>query len=108
MAALTEPIVVLVTTATEGEAIHIAEVLVNERLAACVNFRPVQSIYRWQSEVCRDAEYQLMIKTDKALMTAVEAMVMQHHSYELPEIIALPIVAGSDEYLSWLGDQLTP
>lgn len=108
MAASTEPIVVLVTTPSEAEAISLAEMLVNQRLAACVSLRPIQSVYRWQNEVCRDAECQLMIKTDKALMAAVEAAVTQHHSYELPEIIALPIVAGSEEYLSWLGDQLSP
>lgn len=97
--------VIITTCESEGAAKAIAEHLVAQRLAACVQLTPIQSIYRWQDEVCRDPEVQLLIKTHSALFEAVEAAIQTLHSYEVPEIIALPIEQGSGRYLDWLQAQ---
>jgi len=98
-----EPIVVLMTAAGEQEAARIAELLVNQRLAACVQILPeIQSVYIWQGQVQREKELLLLAKTTRANFAALEREVRQIHSYETPEIIALSIVAGSDPYLDWL------
>lgn len=94
--------VVLVTASSETEASAIASALVQERLAACVSLAPIQSVYRWQGEVQQETEWQLMIKTDLTQFTALAERVQQLHSYEVPEIIALPIVAGTETYLNWV------
>lgn len=94
--------VVLVTTSSETEAKKIASTLVELNLAACVNFWQVTSIYRWQGEVNSDNEWQLIIKTDLSNFAQLEAKITELHSYEVPEIIALPIIQGSQLYLSWL------
>ena len=102
-----EFIVVLVTvgSATEGE--RLAHALVEERLAACVNRIPgVQSVYRWQGKVEQSAEELLVIKTRADLFAALEKRVRELHSYSVPEVIALPIVSGSENYLRWLGEQV--
>lgn len=98
--------VVLVTAASQAEAERIAEALIADRLAACVNLLPIQSIYTWQGEVCRDQEWQLIIKTDLSQFAALETRIRAIHSYETPEMIALPIVAGSQPYLDWIADQV--
>ncbi|NJL82895.1 MAG: divalent-cation tolerance protein CutA [Chloroflexaceae bacterium] len=100
--------VVLVTAASEGEAQKMARSLVESRLAACVSYFPVRSHYRWQGEICEEGEWQLLIKTDLSLFPALEAHVKALHSYEVPELIALPVVAGSESYLGWLGEMMEP
>jgi periplasmic divalent cation tolerance protein len=98
-----EPIVALMTAANEAEAERIAEMLVARRLAACVQILPeMQSIYVWQGHVQRDRELLLLAKTTRANFDELEREVRAIHSYETPEIIALPVVAGSDAYLKWL------
>ncbi|MFN3680271.1 divalent-cation tolerance protein CutA [Thermosynechococcus sp.] len=97
--------VVMVTTATEAEALSLADQLVAEHLAACVQILPIRSIYRWQGTVHRDPEWQLLIKTRIALFEEVRDRLVALHSYEVPEIIALPIVAGSSAYLNWVKEQ---
>lgn len=97
--------VVIVTTATEAEALSLADQLVAEHLAACVQILPIQSIYRWQGAVHRDSEWQLLIKTRVALFEQVRDRLLALHSYEVPEIIALPIIAGSPTYLNWVKEQ---
>ncbi|MEB3337885.1 MAG: divalent-cation tolerance protein CutA [Leptolyngbyaceae bacterium] len=99
--------VVLVTASSQEEAEAIAEALVQAQLAACVNLLPIRSIYRWKGEVHKDAEWQLLIKSDLAQFEALVAKVQELHSYEVPEIIALPIVAGSQPYLQWISAQVT-
>ena len=99
---------VLVTVGSEAEAKAIAQTLVSERLAACVNLFPIQSIYRWQGEVQQDTEWQLFIKTDLHRFAELETRIRALHSYEVPEIIALPIQAGSAPYMAWLAEQTTP
>lgn len=96
-------LIVFVTVASRDEGERIAEALVGEQVAACVNVvGPIRSIYRWQGEVCRDDEHLLLIKTTRARYPALEARVKALHSYEVPEVVALPIEMGSAAYLEWL------
>ena len=98
--------VILVTVASLSEAEAIATQLVEAKLAACINFLPIESIYLWQGKVNRDREYQLIIKTDLAKFEQLADKIKTLHSYEVPEIIAIPIVKGSKTYLDWLKDSL--
>ncbi len=96
-------ILVLCSCPDTPAALDIARVLVKEGLAACVSRIPaVQSIYQWQERICEDSEQLLMIKTTPARYEALEMRLRALHPYEIPEIIALPIVAGSSQYLTWL------
>jgi periplasmic divalent cation tolerance protein len=105
---LTDKCVVLVTCANDREAKRIARTVVEERLAACVHILPgsVTSIYRWKGKVESAREKLLIIKTSRKRLTKLQAAVERLHSYEVPEFIALPVVAGSRKYLAWLGDVL--
>ena len=98
--------VVLVTTASLAEAEKIAQNLVEQKLAACVNLFPVNSWYLWQGKINCDNEYQLIIKTDLDKFSELKRQIETLHSYDVPEIIALSIVGGSRSYLSWLGENL--
>ncbi|MEL6496511.1 MAG: divalent-cation tolerance protein CutA [Cyanobacteria bacterium J06623_7] len=98
--------VILVTVASQARAQEMAIALVQAKLAACVNLFPIESIYLWQSEINQDREYQLIIKTDLSKFEALTAKITALHSYKVPEIIALPIVAGSSAYLNWLGSSI--
>lgn len=100
--------VVLVTAGSESEALSLGNTLVGEKLAACVNVLPIQSIYTWQGTVQQQMEWQLLIKTDLDYFDALEQRVRALHSYDLPEIVALPILNGSSAYLTWIGEQMTP
>src|SRR5512143_2990262 len=100
---MTDCIVVLVTTGSHAEGERIAEVLVGERLAACVNVvGPIHSIYRWDGAIQRDDEWLLIIKAPADQFAALATRVRAVHSYTTPEVIALPITAGSEAYLEWL------
>jgi periplasmic divalent cation tolerance protein len=105
---LTDKCVVLVTCANSAEAKRIARFVVEERLAACVNVLPgaVRSIYRWKRKVESAREKLLIIKTSRKRLAKLQAAVMRLHSYDVPEFIVLPIVAGSRAYLAWLGECL--
>ncbi|HVB98671.1 MAG TPA: divalent-cation tolerance protein CutA [Candidatus Dormibacteraeota bacterium] len=107
---MTGKLVVLVTCANLREANRIAQTLVGERLAACVNVQksPVASVYRWQGKVERAREILLLAKTSARLFPRLERRVRQLHSYQTPEIMALPIAAGSRAYLNWIGESLAP
>jgi len=95
--------VVLVTVPDREQAQRIAETLIAERLAACVNVVPgVWSIYHWRGKVERAAEELLLVKTRETHVARVAARVREIHPYEVPEIIALPVTAGSQAYLDWL------
>lgn len=98
--------IVLTTAAAEPEAKSIAEALISARLAACVNIMPIRSFYTWKGEIHEDEEWQLVIKTDLNLFAQLEAKIRSIHSYEVPEIIALPIVQGAQPYLQWMTEQL--
>jgi periplasmic divalent cation tolerance protein len=99
----TGSIVVLITTGGEEEARKIAELLVTEKKAACVNIVPrVDSLFRWKGKIESARESLLLVKTRASLLSEIISLVKQVHSYEVPEIIALPIIGGSEEYLKWL------
>lgn len=96
-------IVVLVTVPNEDMAATIAKALVEARLAACANLiKGIRSIYTWQGKVEDEQEVLMIIKTQMKLFDGLKAKVKEIHSYEVPEIIALPIAAGSEDYLNWL------
>ena len=97
--------VALVTTGSRSEAEAIAQILVAEYLAACVNLLPVTSVYRWEGAVHQDEEWQLIIKTQCDRFEALERRIRELHSYEVPEIILLPLVNGSTPYLNWIAEQ---
>jgi periplasmic divalent cation tolerance protein len=98
-------IVVLCSCPDEAQAIDIARILVTEGLAACVNrLAPVTSVYRWEERICEHSEQLLVIKTTKACYEALELRLKALHPYEVPEIIALPVVSGSSQYLAWLAN----
>lgn len=100
-----QPLVIYCTCPDQATAERIAETLVDERLAACVNLVPgLTSIYRWQGQLQRDAEWLLIIKTRRTVYSLLEARLRELHPYEVPEIIALPIQAGSADYLDWIVD----
>lgn len=102
-----EAIVVLCTAPAAGDAaVELARGLVEARLCACVNVVPgLRSFYRWEGAVQDDAEVQLLIKTRRDRFDALAAWLSEHHPYSVPEILALPVVAGADAYLAWLREQ---
>jgi periplasmic divalent cation tolerance protein len=103
---MTNIVLVLTTVPADAGADsgdRIASALVEERLAACVNIgAPMTSVYSWQGNLTRDAERQLVIKTTADRIAAVKARLTELHSYELPEILVIPVVEGSDSYLDWV------
>ncbi|HRZ87713.1 MAG TPA: divalent-cation tolerance protein CutA [bacterium] len=102
-----EYVVVYVTVSNRAEGEKIAKALLNRKLAACVNIVDgVQSHYWWQGKLEVGAESLLIIKTKKGILGALYTAVKENHSYSVPEIIAMPIVAGSEEYLKWIDDSM--
>ncbi len=100
---MSEPLVVLMTAGSQEEAERIAQALVAEMLAACVNVVPgVTSIYRWEGKVQRDQEWLLVAKSRRDALDRLIERVQALHSYDVPEIIALPLAGGSEPYLRWL------
>ncbi|MEJ5300629.1 MAG: divalent-cation tolerance protein CutA [Thermodesulforhabdaceae bacterium] len=101
-------IIVLVTVGKADEAVTIARTIVEEKLAACVNIVPtIRSIYFWKGEVCDDQESLLIIKTRAGLFDRLKAKIVELHSYEVPEIIAVRLHAGHEPYLSWVLENTT-
>jgi periplasmic divalent cation tolerance protein len=96
--------VLLTTTPTRDEATKIAKLLIDERLAACVQLLPIESFYSWQGKTQNEAELLLLVKTRRALFDAAIARIKEIHSYTVPEIVALPFVAGFAGYLNWIDD----
>lgn len=104
---MAEFVQVLTTVGSEEEAVRIATVLVERRLAACVQVvGPIVSRYRWRGEVEEEREWQCLVKTTRAGYEAVETAVRELHSYDEPEIIATEIVAGSAGYLAWIDENV--
>jgi periplasmic divalent cation tolerance protein len=100
--------IVLSTAGAEQEARSIARLLVDERLAACVNIiGPIRSIYRWRDAVEDEPEFLLLIKTRASLLGHVKRRVIELHSYEVPEVLALAPSGGSEAYLGWLLESTT-
>ena len=99
-------IVIYITTGSVNEAKKIGRALVEEKLVACSNIiSPIRSIYSWQGKICDDKEALMVLKTKKQLFKQIVKRVEKLHSYDVPEIIAMPIVEGSGKYLSWLNKE---
>jgi periplasmic divalent cation tolerance protein len=104
-----DALVVLTTVEKQDDGERLAGLLVEGELAACVQILPPMiSIYRWQGAVERAGEILLLIKTTRTAYPRLEAMIKENHPYQTPEVIALPVKAGSDEYLSWLAASVNP
>jgi len=104
---VTDALVVLVTAPSAEAAAELARALVEARLAACGNVVPgLRSIYRWEGRVTEDAEALLILKTTRAAFDALRAEVLRRHPYQVPEVLALPVEAGSEPYLAWLAGQV--
>lgn len=102
-----EHIQVMTTVSSEEEAERIAADLLDRRLAACVQvIGPILSRYRWQGEVEQAQEWQCLAKTEAGRYDEVEAAIRETHSYDEPEVIAMPIVAGSAGYLAWVSESI--
>ncbi len=103
MDAQSSEIVVFVTASSSEEAEKIGRMLVESRLAACANvLSGIRSIFRWDNRIAVENECLMIIKTTRRRYAELEALILQHHSYSVPEIIALPVIAGSISYLNWL------
>lgn len=102
-------IIVFCACADHEEAERIARALVEDRLAACVNLLPgIESIYRWKGNVETASEVLLLIKTNERRFVEIRDRIRELHSYEVPEIVAVPISAGAEEYLGWLAAETEP
>ncbi len=100
-------IIVLMTTATKKEAENIARNLLNQRLIACANIvGPVSSLFWWKEKINRENEFLVLMKTRSDLFEKLATTIKQMHSYEIPEIIAVPITKGEQTYLEWLSGSL--
>jgi uncharacterized protein involved in tolerance to divalent cations len=104
---MSDAVAVFCTCGNEAEAQRIARDLVESRLAACVNILPpIQSVYRWQGELETAQELLLIMKTTAERFPELQRRIIHLHSYETPEIIALPVLAGSDKYLAWIRESV--
>ncbi|MEN6396049.1 MAG: divalent-cation tolerance protein CutA [Methanoregula sp.] len=95
-------IVVILCTAAPSDAASMAQVLVQQRIAACVNIVPVHSTYRWKGKICNDPEHLMIVKTTKKEADGVVTAIRSLHSAEIPEIIVLPVISGYAPYLDWV------
>lgn len=93
---------------SQEEAEQLAEILVKQQLAACVQVVRINSTYRWQGKIQQEPEYLLLIKTRGNLYRKVEAAILENHKYQLPEILCIPIVVGLDRYLNWIEENTDP
>ena len=101
-------VIVWTTIAATADGSHLASVLVGERLAACVNVLPAMtSIYRWQGSVAEDREQQVIMKTTRDRVPALEARLRQLHAYEVPEFVVIPASGGSAAYLGWVVESVS-
>mgnify|MGYP001563563255 CR=1 FL=1 len=100
-------IIILSTAASRKEAVKIANILLKKKLCACVNIIDgLDSIYRWKGKVERSKENLLIIKTTKGMFEKVEKEIVKNHSYDTPEIIAMPVVTGNKRYLGWISESV--
>jgi len=106
---VTDKVVILVTAASRRECRKIARRLVEAKLAACVNItQPIESIYRWEGKVADEKEFLMLIKSTRELFPEIKLEISKLHSYHTPEIICLPIIDGSRNYLQWVSDSVKP
>ena len=106
---MTDKVVIFVTAASLGEGKKIARHLVETKLAACVNIlQPMESVYRWEGKIAEEREFLLLIKSTRELFPVIKAEISKIHSYHTPEIICLPVIDGSRNYLQWVSDSVKP
>ena len=104
---MTDVVLILTTMPDDARSDKVARMLVDERLAACVNVHgPMTSTYRWKGDVECDRERQLVIKTTRDRVSALESRLRSLHPYELPEFVVVPVEGGSEAYLRWVGSDL--
>ncbi len=96
--------IVLTTAPNREEAEQLATALLQDKLAACIQLIPIESFYTWEGKTAHEPEIQLMIKAKQADYSAIESKIQHLHSYDVPEIIQLPIQTGSQSYLNWIND----
>ena len=100
--------VLLITTPTRQEAENLTKRLLQQKLAACVNLLPVASHYRWKGKIEEAEEILMLVKTQRRLINQIVKLVERHHSYEVPEVIALPLIEGNPKYLQWIAESVKP
>ena len=101
-------VMVFITTSEDEESRLIARVLLEQKKAACVNILPgINSLYWWQKKIDQDHESLLIVKTRMELLEEVVRLVKEVHSYDVPEIIAVPVVGGNDDYIDWINREVT-
>ncbi len=98
--------IILTTCANEADAKVIIETLLEKKLVACIQQFPINSFYLWKGEVCNDGEITLLIKCNRNRYLEIEKAILETHTYELPEIIVIPIDGGLNQYLNWI-DEVT-
>ncbi len=108
MVSPTQFCIVLVTAPNEPCAQSIARTILTEKLAACVNCFAIESFYTWENQLNQDQEFQLIIKTQSQHFEALTKRIQEIHPYEVPEVLAIPIVAGAPAYLNWLQQHTQP
>lgn len=96
--------IIYITTSNQIEAEKIAEALIKEKLAACVNYFPIKSIFRWKGKIQKENEIAMIVKTKAKLVDKITKRVKEIHSYETPCIISLSIEKGNKEFLKWIDD----
>ncbi len=102
-----ENVVIFITTSTDEESKKIANILLEARKVACVNILPkISSLFWWQERLDSAQEQLLICKTKASLLKEIVRLVKENHSYEVPEIIALPIIGGNPDYLEWIGKEV--
>jgi periplasmic divalent cation tolerance protein len=106
---VTDKVVIMVTASSRRECRRIARRLIEEKLAACVNItQPIQSVYHWEGKLEHSKEFLMLIKTNRDLFPQIKTEIGLIHSYHTPEIICLPIIDGSPNYLQWISDSVRP
>lgn len=99
--------VVFTTTATEKDARTLARKLVQERLVACAQIIPIHSVYTWEGAVTETGEWLLVLKSRTDAFDGIESYIQEHHPYEVPEILRIPVTAGYAPYLNWMTESTT-
>lgn len=98
---------IVTTCPNREEALMLSKELVSSKLAACAQIHSIESVYSWQDAIHHDPEFRLIIKTRQDLYSRIESFIVQHHSYDLPQIIQIPIDGGSVNYLNWIEQETT-
>ncbi len=99
-------IIIKTTYPNLAEAKNLAEILLKEKLAACIQFMPIESCYFWHGKIINESEILLNIKTKKSLFSQVKKIITKHHSYNIPQILAIDISDTSESYSNWINENL--